>query len=243
MASEYLKWKYRNVEKETERELTPAEKRRNWWDYHKWHVVIGVIILILLLDLLKGVLRIGEIQPDVQVAYVGEERLPDDTVAALESYLASLTTDGNGDGRVAVRVNQYSTFQGETLDPNFAAAEQVKIMGDLEMRESFLFLLEDPESFQRSYEILCRYDGTLFDEGETDWDGCWFAWSDCPALADAELGEYTTIVITQPVTGSNQERLSGLYLARRGFWNEDTAKNPESCELLWQTLLDSAGIS
>ena len=47
MASEYLKWKYRDVQRREAVVLTPAERRKNWWHYHKWHVVIGLALAVL----------------------------------------------------------------------------------------------------------------------------------------------------------------------------------------------------
>ena len=35
MASEYLKWKYRNEQRSEVRELTAQEKRKNCWPYHR----------------------------------------------------------------------------------------------------------------------------------------------------------------------------------------------------------------
>ena len=69
MASEYLLKKYKDVKPDEERELTPKEKRQNWWYYHKWHVVIGFILLLICLDLGKSALHIGEVKPDLQIAY------------------------------------------------------------------------------------------------------------------------------------------------------------------------------
>ena len=39
MASEYWKWKFKDVRPEEKRELTPEEKRKNWWHYHRWHEI------------------------------------------------------------------------------------------------------------------------------------------------------------------------------------------------------------
>ena len=41
MASEYHKWIARNEKPEEKRQLTKEEKWKNWWYYHKWHVVIA----------------------------------------------------------------------------------------------------------------------------------------------------------------------------------------------------------
>ena len=64
MASEYLKWKYRDVKPEEKRELTPAEKRANWWHYHKWHVALGAVLLLAAGSILWHVLGVGQPHPD-----------------------------------------------------------------------------------------------------------------------------------------------------------------------------------
>ena len=90
MASEYWNQKFKDVKPEEKRQLTGKERWQNWWHYHKWHVVIGVVLLVIVLDIGKDVLGIGKVQPDYQIAYVGESVLPDDTVAALEQAIAAL---------------------------------------------------------------------------------------------------------------------------------------------------------
>ena len=103
MASEYLKWKYLDVHPEQTVELTPRQRRANWWYYHKWHVLLGVGLLALGVYLGARVLGIGQVLPDYQVAYVASAALPEDTAAALENALAELGTDCNGAGQVVVR--------------------------------------------------------------------------------------------------------------------------------------------
>ena len=43
MASEYLKWKYRDVKPDEPIRLTRKEKALNWWHYHKWYVLLGIL--------------------------------------------------------------------------------------------------------------------------------------------------------------------------------------------------------
>ena len=99
MASEYWKWKFRDVRPEEKRELTAEEKRRNWWHYHKWHIALGIVLAVFAGSLIWQVLGIGEIEPDCRVAYVGSTLLPDGTAAALEAALSALGEDLNGDGQ------------------------------------------------------------------------------------------------------------------------------------------------
>lgn len=246
MASEYLKWKYRDVKPEEPMVLTPAQKRSNWWHYHKWHVVLVAVLLLCAGDILFHALGVGQVKPDVQVAYVGSYALPEDTISSLEQSLSALATDGNGDGRTVVQVNQYAAARskGETTEDReraaYAEASRVALMADLESCDSFLFLLEDGETFQRDYQILAHTDGSLPAEGEAPSDRLWLEWVQCPVLRSLELGEYTETVVGTAVSGSGQELLSGLSIARRGFWTEKTCQNPETCESLWEVLTEGA---
>ena len=106
MASEYLKWKYRDEKPDEKQKLAPKEKRKNWWHYHKWYVVIGVALVGIGINLVCHALGVGQTKPDYQVAYIGENALPDDTAAAIENTFAALGEDQNSDGQVVVQLNQ-----------------------------------------------------------------------------------------------------------------------------------------
>ena len=151
MASEYLKWKYRDVQPDAPVELTKKQRRRNWWHYHKWHVGIGAVALLIAGNLVWH--AVTQVHPDYQIAYVGAYPLSEEEAAAWESRLSALGGDCNGDGRAVVRLNQYPTG-GNGDDLMYAAASNVKLMADLDSCESYFFLLEDPEGFQADYEIL-----------------------------------------------------------------------------------------
>ena len=83
-----------------------------------------------------------------QVPY---EMLRLDDAAAWETRLAALGADCDGDGRVTVRLNQYPSGSEDAM---YTAASNVKLTADLDARESYFFLLEDPEQFQADYELL-----------------------------------------------------------------------------------------
>ena len=238
MASEYLKWKYRDVKPEEHRELTPAEKRKNWWHYHKWHVIIGAVLLGIAVDLLLHALEIGQIKPDYQVAYVGTNALPDDTVAAIENAFAALGEDVNGDGRVVVKLVQYASASG--ADTGVLTSTEVTLTADLLECESYFFLLEDPEQFQVLYHALRKLDGSLPEDGDYSAKDTYLSWGQCPVLAGTELGAYSYEVMGQTVTGSSDELAAGLHLARRGFWTDKTTPHPEECGQLWDRLTEGA---
>lgn len=154
MASEYLKWKYRDVQPEKPVPMTAAQRRKNWWYYHKWHVLIAAAALLIAADWAWNLL--SRVHPDYQVAYAASVPLGEEEEADWKARLSALGTDCNGDGRVVVQLNQYLIAQdGPTSEQamyNYAA--NVKLLADLDARESYFFLLEDPEKFQADYEIL-----------------------------------------------------------------------------------------
>jgi len=230
VASEYLKWKYRDVQPDVPRELTPKERRANWWHYHKWHAAAVVALLLVLGDLGLHAWNAKRNAPDYQAAYVAETPLPEEAAAALEEALSDLAGG-------KVKVNQYLTAQAGDA-ALYASASSVQLMADLETCGSFLFLLDDPETFQSNYEILQNLDGTLPEDGEGK--AFFLRWSDCPVLAALPLGGYSETVLGQEFTGDSQELFSELYLARRGFWDERTCKDPEGCERLWAALTEGA---
>ena len=151
MASEYLKWKYRDVQPDEKVELTEEQRRRNWWYYHKWHVVLAAVLVLIAASLVWN--AVTQVRPDCQIAYVGSVPLSEEEEAAWKDRLAALGTDSNGDGRVVVQLNQYLMVQ-DSDNAMYAYAANVKLMADLESNESYFFLLEDPEGFKRDYEVL-----------------------------------------------------------------------------------------
>lgn len=236
MASEYLKWLARNEKPEPKRELTPKEKWNNWWDYHKWHVVIAILAVLFVVLVIRDIVSSRSNEPDYQVAYIGSVYLPDDTAAALSSALSELGADLNGDGQVKVQINQYPIFS-ENIDYSIGMAAKVHMTAD---SESFFFLMEDPAQFQEQYGVLSHPDGTLPEEDAAPSQDLWLSWSECPVLTRLSLGSYTIDSVEDPVTGDSQELLSTLYIGRRGFEENAKFKNLEGCTVLWQKMIEGA---
>ena len=222
MASEYLQWKYRDVQPEEKPTYTRTQKMKNWWRYHWAWVLLGVLLLIAGGDILLKALGIGITRPDYQAAYIASAPLEEETVAALESALASLGEDCNGDGRVVFQINSYVDMaaSGESDAAHYAAAAQVRLMADMESCESYFFLCEDPEKVQENYQILARADGELAGQGEAP--GV-FAWE---AIRQNQ-GE--TLALPD---------LPGIFLARRGFWQDRTSAYRPRCDALWEKLTE-----
>lgn len=243
--------------KEPEHNYTKAEKAGNWWHYHKWQVVIVLAVLAVLAAIVKD--TFFRTKPDYQIGYVGVQELPQDTAEALTTALESFCDDRNGDGQVVVQLNQYaidlataSTPQtAETADASLddstdaytRMAVLTRLSGDISGTDgSYIFLLEDPDSFQKNTGALRYLDGTVPEDTEsaTDWQNMVYRWTDCPVLAGLDLGTYTGYTLMDDTTGNNQDVLSKLYIGCRGTWTDKTAQAYAEDDQLWQTLTEGA---
>lgn len=226
MPSEYHKWLARNEKPEEKKELTKKEKWANWWYYHKAHVLVGVLAVALTAWFVYDTWIDTPAEPDVQIAYIGSQALPQDTVDALEAALSAVTEDLNGDGQVLVRVNQYQ-LDAEGEDYMLQIASQTRLAADISECESFIYLMEDPVYVQQGYGPLAYPDGSIPEEEDTLSEELWLAWTDCPVLMGL-LDE------------ADQQALSELYIARRIV--RDNQKNAcmEGNVALWEQLIRSA---
>lgn len=226
MASEYLLKKAReSYVPEEVRELTPAEKRKNWWHYYKWYVAAGVVLAACLVNILGNAFGIWDVQADVSIAYVGRNRLSSETASALTDGIAALCTDLNGDGKILVELQEYiSPVVGDADDALYAEAAAVQLIGDITSCKSYFFLMDDPGRVQQLTSVLRNLDGSLPEDRDTTPDGKYLPVTACPVLAG----------ITQ------DEGFQKLSFARRGFWDERTVPNAEGCDALWEVLTQGA---
>ena len=224
MASEYLKWKYRDVKPDQPAERTRKQKAANWWHYHRWWLLVAALLIVALLDIGKDVLGIGAVRPDYQLAYVASAPLDDDVLAALEHELAALGEDCDGDGAVVVQAHPYvdMAVSQDSDAAQYTAAAKVKLMADLEACESYFFVCDAPETLHESYDVLARADGEL--AGASD-AVAYYPLSNCPALAGL---------------AAERPELAGLFLARRGFWRDRTCQYKGACDALWDKLTEGA---
>lgn len=172
------------------RELTPKEKRENFWFYYKWHVLGGALAFALLFSLIWEVAT--QVKPDYTIGLLSSRGLPTGIGEVLGERLTPLFDDRNGDGEVVVRVAEYTIASGEEInnvDPNVQMASMTKLMGDLDMGESILFLTDDLEFFEEQYDLFAYNDGSIPEEGVVpDYSRMGVRWGDCPALTALDLG-------------------------------------------------------
>lgn len=234
MAGEYYRWLARDVKPAQKRELTPAEKRKNWWHYHKWQVLAVLACVILGASVLSDAVTNGRRAADYKVAFVGRTALPEDTVDALERALAQFGRDLTGDGQVRVEILEYQFRTEDSDDPaavQQAYATSMQLMLNVETTETVIYLLEDPEAFAAAYPILLpvEADGSL-----------WHRWADCPVLTALELGNFRIVTAEGTAEQSSQAILENICIARRSIWDTPTDMT-DAAQALFAALTENAG--
>lgn len=223
------------------KQYTRKEKFANWFYYYKWWLLIVLALLYVAGSILWNKLGVGKTRPDYRLAYVGSAFLPDQCREALETELARLAEDTNGDGRVVVEIRQYIT--ADLTDPeNFAYnyATEMKLAADISGEESYFFLMEDAEAFQKDYQVLAYLDGAIPEDGDFSAEGKALRWQECPVLAGLELGDFEENYADQTITVSCQEWLADLYFGRRFFYGGSVNKGTKARENFWLVLTAGA---
>lgn len=201
-------------------------RARNWWDYHKWLVLLSLVCLLIAALLLHGLFS-GD-GADMRIGCVTMEPLSEGTVAALMEAVKPLCADLNGDGRVTVEIEQFVLDFSAGANPKDMETQMANITrmtGSIYAGDGAdIFLLDDPEGFQRRTGALQYIDGTLpLAENGYDterWSEMVLACADCPALAG--LGEVAEMYIGR--CAPNRRSSAEKNAATDKLWRELTGK-------------------
>ena len=161
------------------RQPSAAQRGEIWWR-RRWPLVLAIVVC---LGLLSGVLgtMIGREEPDLQIAIVHAEALPDGVLSALERSLADRVGDLNGDGAARVIVNDYTVvFDGSAADSDLQTAGMARLVTDVAAGDSALFAVADPAGFLANYGDRVDADAAVL-------------WADCPGLAGLDAGTFSTV--------------------------------------------------
>ena len=135
---------------------------KNWLAYNwGW---IALAVLAVLFVLYTTLLQPAQPDPDYRISWVGASALSGQEEQALCAALANLGKDENGDGRVTVAVTQYRvdftlTNRDQGFEDNYASV--LKLLAELQQGSCYLFLMDEPEQFQRSTGVLQYLDGAV----------------------------------------------------------------------------------
>ena len=230
----------KDVAPRRERQYTRKERWANWWDYNlKWVLIFGIAAAFVAYNFIGQ--YFFTVHPDYRVAVVSPYYLPEATVTALQDTLAAYGEDCNGDGKVVVKINQYTmAFNSDDSDAYLDMAGTTKLSTDIQSSLSGIFILYDPAGFQQTTGTLRYLDGSLpQSDADNDWWNMVYRWTDCPVLTSLDLGDYSSDAV-QSNSGSSQDLLANYYIGIRGAWLKESAELLENSDPLWAKLTAGA---
>lgn len=140
-------------------------KLKNFWFYHKNHVLIGLAVLLVLAYL--GVQKARTVQPDYHIGLVRSVPCTDQELQALETRFTAAGEDLNGDGEILIKIHTYYVDLADSSpDAGVSNAEVVQALdADLIGGMSGIFLLEDVDTFQQITNGILADSCAAFDSG------------------------------------------------------------------------------
>ena len=113
-------------------EMTGKEKRENFWFYHKWHVIVGIVAALMVFSFVWEIAT--QVHPDYTIGILTTTGVPMGTGEALAEQLKPYFDDRNGDGEVVVSVMEYTIGKDadSIADPNVQMANITKLSGDID---------------------------------------------------------------------------------------------------------------
>ncbi|OCN01692.1 hypothetical protein A7X67_00945 [Clostridium sp. W14A] len=160
---------------------TPKKKAENFWYYHKWHILVLLLAVVVASFLIRDMMRP---KADYEIGMITAYTCPQDAIDLLQKQIEKYGEDLNGDGRVIVQINNY------TVEPNGGGTQaqiagQVKLEADLSTGESMLFFT-DEDSFaqqQEKIQMFAKTDGSTPEKGENGPEGMRVPVSELKALS------------------------------------------------------------
>lgn len=195
---------------------TPQKKWDNFWYYHKIHVVIIIAALAIIGYSVWTV--VAATKPDYTVGMITRQSCPDAAVDAIQDEMEKYGRDLNGDGKVIVQINQYSSDSGtqsDSTDTQMQMATQVKMESDISSGTSILFITDDAslqEQEKNGNHMFAYNDGSTPKDNAADYDKMRVPFQNCPKLKSLKAQ-------VQLVSGSTQLDLpKNLNLSLRAYY-------------------------
>lgn len=209
--------------------LSAKGKWKNFWYYHKFHLLIVLVLVALVAGFVYELTT--KVEPDYQIGILTETKFSDDAASILEKKIAQYGEDRNGDGRVVVRVNSYLIVMGENKpvsDPNLQMASVAKFLSDLEMGDSILFLTDSAsfESHQKTRQMFSNLNGTVPKHGEEKEADMRVPWKNAKPLSSL-ITEDDLRNLDVDSRKAVLQQLDGLGVSMRVFKGTPLEQNPE----------------
>ena len=206
-------------------DMTPQQRRDNWWRYHWLHVLCIVLAVITLVGIAWE--RFTSVEADCSVALVTRYAAAPDEIASLQAALEKAASDTNGDGEVHVAINAIQIdYKSTDLDDGAIQVMRTnvdKLNADFYMNQSGIFLLDDPESFQTNHEALRYLDGSEPPEGASDWVNMTIPWKDWSGGAEVQFSHCDPdhLWFARRIAGTEENAFAGSDALWDALWKTD----------------------
>lgn len=207
---------------EKPRELTPAEARANWWHYH-WVYVALIAAAVLAVGYLIWQ-KVTTVEPDHFVTVIGTTNPDEGFLQQIEQTLTDLATDENSDGVVKVEVKgiwlDLRAAQEDADLRQLMESSQEKLNADFYLKQSILFIVDDPAALEQMYGCFRLLDGTDPQEGDL-----------------VSIEDFAVPLEQTALAGLQSESGAEWYAARR-LTEGVGAEKLAAADVLWQKLLE-----
>ena len=183
--------------------VTAKDKRKNWWYYHKRHLLVGIIAAAMVGSLIYSL--VSQVEPDYTIGLLTSYSMPDVGKQQLESCIAQYADDRNGDGQVKVVISNYVFSDSDTIDYQIQQASVVRFMGEASTNEAMIYHHNEVafNSLEDSFDGFFQYnDGTAMPEDAKDYENAMVSWNDLKGFAEfvpqtTEEDSYDAEVLTE----------------------------------------------
>jgi hypothetical protein len=115
------------------------KKWGNYWYYYKWHTYAGIFVLIVMLVTITQCA--SNVKPDNTIMLISKTSpLPQEVSTLIKNDLAKYVIDINKDGKKTL---DFLSLDFSSSNPQMFQAAQVKLMGELQTADSFIFLIDN----------------------------------------------------------------------------------------------------
>lgn len=165
---------------------TGKEKRANWWDYHKWIVIVTAIVVTFLgWNIYKAITKV---KPDYTVAMMTDYQMPDALQEDIETTLARYGEDLNGDGRVVAEVSHFHFIEEATNETEALELQAafVRFAADAESGDSMIYIYDPVGEAYFEANDMADYFAPAGEMKEVSME-----WKDIPGLNTLVVDRYS----------------------------------------------------
>lgn len=160
---------------------------KDWWKnlffYYKWHALIGLVALVLIVGTV--VRTVTRVEPDLYVLFSGDYALLEEERTLLKDRMAQAISDVNGDEKIAVELIEIPLkLDSEHVDETTAAS-------NLQMQTQFV------TGEQHIYVLDRELYNLYYGQGMLDPDTLYVETATSPLFQGTSLAERDAVMVTR----------------------------------------------